>query len=297
MIDIRLKVFYQVATHLSFTKASQALFISQPAISKHIQELEKEYNVRLFERLGSHIQLTKAGRLMLDHAHKILKDYQKLSNDMNALLQHPSGELRIGASTTISQYIVPELIAGFHRQFPHIRITMLSGNSRKIEAALAHDKIDIGMVEGSIRQPQFKYTPFMDDELVGIVRHNHPFIQAESITLDALKTIPVVIREFGSGTLDVIQQALKQQGISLSDLNIEMHFGTTEGIKHYVEHSDSLGIVSIRSVNKDIYANIFRLIEIEGIDINRRLMLVEKQGENSEQARQFKQFITSGYKS
>ncbi|MCI7310195.1 MAG: LysR family transcriptional regulator [Prevotella sp.] len=297
MIDIRLKVFYQVATHLSFTKASQALFISQPAISKHIQELEKEYNVRLFERLGSHIQLTKAGRLMLDHAHKILKDYQKLSNDMNALLQHPSGELRIGASTTISQYIVPELIAGFHRQFPHIRITMLSGNSRKIEAALAHDKIDIGMVEGSIRQPQFKYTPFMDDELVGIVRHNHPFIQAESITLDALKTTPVVIREFGSGTLDVIQQALKQQGISLSDLNIEMHFGTTEGIKHYVEHSDSLGIVSIRSVNKDIYANIFRLIEIEGIDINRRLMLVEKQGENSEQARQFKQFITSGYKS
>ncbi|MDD7461319.1 MAG: LysR family transcriptional regulator [Prevotellaceae bacterium] len=297
MIDIRLKVFYQVATHLSFTKASQALFISQPAISKHIQELEKEYNVRLFERLGSHIQLTKAGRLMLDHAHKILKDYQKLSNDMNALLQHPSGELRIGASTTISQYIVPELIAGFHRQFPHIRITMLSGNSRKIEAALAHDKIDMGMVEGSIRQPQFKYTPFMDDELVGIVRHNHPFIQAESITLDALKTTPVVIREFGSGTLDVIQQALKQQGISLSDLNIEMHFGTTEGIKHYVEHSDSLGIVSIRSVNKDIYANIFRLIEIEGIDINRRLMLVEKQGENSEQARQFKQFITSGYKS
>lgn len=297
MIDIRLKVFYQVATHLSFTKASQALFISQPAISKHIQELEKEYNVRLFERLGSHIQLTKAGRLMLDHAHKILKDYQKLSNDMNALLQHPSGELRIGASTTISQYIVPELIAGFHRQFPHIRITMLSGNSRKIETALAHDKIDMGMVEGSIRQPQFKYTPFMDDELVGIVRHNHPFIQAESITLDALKTTPVVIREFGSGTLDVIQQALKQQGISLSDLNIEMHFGTTEGIKHYVEHSDSLGIVSIRSVNKDIYANIFRLIEIEGIDINRRLMLVEKQGENSEQARQFKQFITSGYKS
>lgn len=297
MIDIRLKVFYQVATHLSFTKASQALFISQPAISKHIQELEKEYNVRLFERLGSHIQLTKAGQLMLDHAHKILKDYQKLNNDMNALLQHPSGELRIGASTTISQYIVPELIAGFHRQYPHIRITMLSGNSRKIEAALAHDKIDIGMVEGSIRQPQLKYTPFMDDELVGIVRHNHPFIQKESITLDALKTTPIVIREFGSGTLDVIQQALKRQGISLSDLNIEMHFGTTEGIKHYVEHSDSLGIVSIRSVNKDIYANIFRLIEIEGIDINRRLMLVEKQGENSEQARLFKQFITSGYKS
>lgn len=296
MIDIRLKVFQSVARNLSFTKASQELFISQPAISKHVQELEKEYNVRLFERLGNKIQLTKAGQLLLDHANKILKNYQKLNYDMNALQQYTTGELRIGASTTISQYVVPEMIAAFHRQFPDVRISMLSGNSREIEDALSSDIIDIGMVEGVIRQPQLKYTSFMDDELVAIVRSDNTQLTKESISLAELKSIPIVIREFGSGTLDVIQQALKRQGISLSDLDIEMNFGTTEGIKHYVEKSDALGIVSIRSVNKEIYSNIFRIVEIDGMSINRKLSLVEKQGETSEIAKSFKRFITAGYK-
>ena len=296
MIDIRLKVFQSVARNLSFTKASQELFISQPAISKHVQELEKEYNVRLFERLGNKIQLTKAGQLLLDHANNILKNYQKLNYDMNALQQNTTGELRIGASTTISQYVVPEMIAAFHRQFPDVRISMLSGNSREIEYALSSDRIDIGMVEGVIRQPQLKYTSFMDDELVAIVRSDNTQLTKESISLAELKSIPIVIREFGSGTLDVIQQALKRQGISLSDLDIEMNFGTTEGIKHYVEKSDALGIVSIRSVNKEIYSNIFRIVEIDGMSINRKLSLVEKQGETSEIAKSFKRFITAGYK-
>lgn len=285
-----------MARNLSFTKASQELFISQPAISKHVQELEKEYNVRLFERLGNKIQLTKAGQLLLDHANKILKNYQKLNYDMNALQQYTTGELRIGASTTISQYVVPEMIAAFHRQFPDVRISMLSGNSREIEDALSSDIIDIGMVEGVIRQPQLKYTSFMDDELVAIVRSDNTQLTKESISLAELKSIPIVIREFGSGTLDVIQQALKRQGISLSDLDIEMNFGTTEGIKHYVEKSDALGIVSIRSVNKEIYSNIFRIVEIDGMSINRKLSLVEKQGETSEIAKSFKRFITAGYK-
>lgn len=285
-----------MARNLSFTKASQELFISQPAISKHVQELEKEYNVRLFERLGNKIQLTKAGQLLLDHANKILKNYQKLNYDMNALQQNTTGELRIGASTTISQYVVPEMIAAFHRQFPDVRISMLSGNSREIEDALSSDIIDIGMVEGVIRQPQLKYTSFMDDELVAIVRSDNTQLTKESISLAELKSIPIVLREFGSGTLDVIQQALKRQGISLSDLDIEMNFGTTEGIKHYVEKSDALGIVSIRSVNKEIYSNIFRIVEIDGMSINRKLSLVEKQGETSEIAKSFKRFITAGYK-
>ena len=215
---------------------------------------------------------------------------------MNALQQNTTGELRIGASTTISQYVVPEMIAAFHRQFPDVRISMLSGNSREIEDALSSDIIDIGMVEGVIRQPQLKYTSFMDDELVAIVRSDNTQLTKESISLAELKSIPIVIREFGSGTLDVIQQALKRQGISLSDLDIEMNFGTTEGIKHYVEKSDALGIVSIRSVNKEIYSNIFRIVEIDGMSINRKLSLVEKQGETSEIAKSFKRFITAGYK-
>ena len=136
MIDTRLKVFRSVATLLSFTKAANELFISQPAISKHIQELEKEYGVQLFDRIGNRIQLTRAGQLMLDHACKIIDAYQNLDFDMKKLTEKSGGELRIGASTTISQYVLPELIAEFRKLYPDIRITLLSGNSHEIEDAL-----------------------------------------------------------------------------------------------------------------------------------------------------------------
>lgn len=150
MIDTRLKVFRSVATLLSFTKAANELFISQPAISKHIQELEKEYGVQLFDRIGNRIQLTRAGQLMLDHACKIIDAYQNLDFDMKKLTEKSGGELRIGASTTISQYVLPELIAEFRKHYPDIRLTLLSGNSHEIEDALAAGRIDLGMVEGII---------------------------------------------------------------------------------------------------------------------------------------------------
>jgi len=297
MIDIRLKVFRSVAMNLSFTKASQELFVSQPAISKHIQELEREYGVSLFDRLGNRIQLTEAGQLLLEHANRIIRDYERLDYDMNALSQNSSGVLRVGASTTISQYVMPEMIADFHKQNPGIRITMLSGNSREVESALAEGRIDIGMVEGIVRQPQYKYTPFMDDELVAIVSTKSRLPIGESITLDDLRRVPIVIREFGSGSLDVIQQNLERRGMALSDLQVEMNFGTTEGIKHYVEHADCIGIVSIRSVNKEIYANVFRIVDIEDLKMERQLVFVEKRGESSRLLRKFKNAITKGYRS
>ena len=296
MIDIRLKVFRSVAVNLSFTKASQELFISQPAISKHIQELEKEYNTRLFDRMGNRIQITRAGQLLLDHANKILGDYQKLDYDMNAMQMKTCGELRIGASTTISQYVMPEIIADFRKRYPQIRITMLSGNSREVEDALISGRVDIGMVEGSIRLPQLKYTVFMDDELVPIVSTKGALADREEVSLDELKNIPVVLREHGSGTLDVIQQALHRCNINLSDLNVEMNFGTTEGIKHYVEHTDCMGIISVRSVNKELYANVFRVVDIRGLRIDRKLAFVEKRGEITGLHKALKDFITQSYR-
>lgn len=297
MIDIRLKVFRSVAINRSFTKASQELFISQPAISKHIQELEKEYNVRLFDRMGTHIQLTTAGEKLLTHANKILKDYQRLDVEMNALRQQATGELRIGASTTIAQYVLPEQIAAFRKRFPDVRISLLSGNSREVEAALISGRIDLGMVEGYFHQPQLKYTPFMDDELVAIVSKTGRYSELETISLEELKQVPIVLREFGSGSLDIMQQALEKGNIRLSDLNIEINLGSTEGIKHYVEHSDCMGIVSIRSVNKEIFGDVFRVVDIEDLKIERTFAFVEKRGEAMEPYEMFKRFITSGYKS
>jgi DNA-binding transcriptional LysR family regulator len=295
MIDIRLKVFRSVATNLSFTKASQELFISQPAISKHIQELECEFNTRLFDRLGNKIQLTSAGKLLLDHSIRIMKDYQKLDFDMNAMQQQYRGELRIGASTTISQYVMPKILAAFLKTYPQIKVTMTSGNTRDIESALSSNRIDIGMVEGISHQPHLKYVPFMQDELVAIVRKENPLADNEEISVEELRTIPIVLRELGSGTLDVIEKFLHQHGCNISDLNIAMHFGSTEGIKNFVEHSDSLGIVSMRSVDKDLQSGRFSLVEIENMKMERNFMFVEKHGETSGMVNILKTFITKGY--
>ena len=124
MSDFRLRVFSCVAKNLSFTKASQELFISQPAITKHIQELETMYQTRLFERMGNKISLTDAGRLLLEHCEKILEEYGRLEYEMNLLRNEHIGKLRLGASTTIAQYVLPPLLARFIEKFPQVSLSL-----------------------------------------------------------------------------------------------------------------------------------------------------------------------------
>ena len=140
-MDFRLKVFHSVATNLSFTKASKELFISQPAISKHIHELEVQYKTPLFDRVGSHIGLTHAGELLLSHTKQLLAAYRQMDFEMNLLTDNFAGELRLGASTTISQYVLPPVLASFIKKFPEIKVSLLNGNSRDIEQALREGKI------------------------------------------------------------------------------------------------------------------------------------------------------------
>ena len=296
MIDIRLKVFISVAHNLSFTKASQELFISQPAISKHIKELESEYNTCLFERMGTHIQLTKAGKILLDNAEIIIQQYKKMNFDMNNIQKKYGGSLRVGASTTIAQYILPEMLAKFMQLYPDININTISDNSRNIEQLLKDGRIDVGMVEGISRQPELKYTNIMKDELVAIVRKGSKMSELDEIDLDTFKSIPIVIREHGSGSLQVIENYLHQNNLRLSDLNIVMSFGTTEGIKHFVEHTETMGIISIMAVSHELMENRFKIIELKGLKMMRDFAYIEKRGESIGLQKIFRHFITDSYK-
>lgn len=278
--DFRLKVFSCVARNLSFTKASQELYISQPAITKHIHELETVYNTRLFERLGNKIQLTDSGKLLLEHCDKILDDYGKLEYEMNLLKNRFVGELRVGASTTISQYVLPPLLASFVDRFPDITLNLISGNSTTIEKELQGHSIDIAIVEGNIKQPALKYTNFMDDELVLITRVGGKWKNLEEISVDKLKDIPLVLREIGSGTLDVIVNVLSNYNIRLSDLNIVMHLGSTESIKLYIENSDCMSIVSVRSIRRELNQERFRIVDIRDCVFNRNFNFVRLHGDD-----------------
>jgi DNA-binding transcriptional LysR family regulator len=293
MSDFRLKVFQSVARHLSFTKASQELFVSQPAITKHIHELEAAYGSPLFERKGSRISLTDAGRLLLKHCEQILDEYNKLEFEMNLLHDDFVGELRLGASTTIAQYVLPPVLARFIKRYPHVKISLLNGNSREVEKALQEHRIDLGLVEGVSRLPNLKYTTFLQDELVAVVPSNSKLAKQEEIKPKQLLQIPMVLREYGSGTLDVIEQSLSKYHIRLSDLHILMYLGSTESIKLFLLNADCMGIVSIRSIQEELKAGKLQVIEIEGMRMMRELDFVQLQGAEGGLARLFMQFAQS----
>ena len=220
MEDFRLKTFFSVANNLSFTKASQELFISQPAITRQIAKLESEYGVKFFERLGRKLKLTAAGEIFFEKTSKILKDYEDLDYTMHLLTKDQVGKLRLGASTTIAQYVLPKVLASFKHFYPKVGITMLSGNSRTIEDALKSDLLDVGFVEGIHQTQGLQYTPFLEDELKVITNNS---FKAQSLTLKDFIGSPLVLRERGSGTLEVIEEALltKQVDFMPEDFTVD----------------------------------------------------------------------------
>ena len=266
-MDFRLKVFHSVATNLSFTKASKELFISQPAISKHIHELEVQYKTPLFDRVGSHIGLTHAA-------------YRQMDFEMNLLTDNFAGELRLGASTTISQYVLPPVLASFIKKFPEIKVSLLNGNSRDIEQVLREGKITLGLVEGTAHQSTLHYTPFMRDELVVVAHTGSSLAAYDEISLEQLRTLPLVLRENGSGTLDVVEAALAEHQVKLSQLNVVLQMGSTESIKLFLENSEVLGIVSIRAVTRELMSGRLKVIEVEGFRAERMFTFAEPQGQN-----------------
>ena len=293
-MDFRLNVFVEVARHLSFTKAARELFISQPAITKHIQELENIYKVQLFNRIGGKISLTPQGEIFLKHANEILAQYKLLANEMELVTEQFSGELKIGASTTIAQYLIAPLLADFIVRFPQVKVSLFTGNSEQIEDDLDNKKIDIGLVEGSRRSNHLKYSPLAKDELVLVTSSQNPI--GESVAVTDIATLPLVLREVGSGTLEVIEKALLENGIKLSDLNILLHIGTTEGIKNFLKTSkNSYAIVSIISVLEELKNNDLKIVDIVGMEMLREFVFVTMQGGQNTRLERFMSFAAKWY--
>lgn len=290
-MDFRLKVFYSVAANLSFTKASKELYISQPAISKHIHELEVQYKTPLFDRTGNRIVLTRAGELLLSHTITLLTAYRQLNFEMNLLTDNICGELRLGASTTIAQYVLPPILSTIIGKFPDIRISLMNGNSRDIEKALCEGKITLGLVEGNTRQSSLRYLPFMKDELVVVTHTRSKLARYDELTLKELCTLPLVLRENGSGTLAVLESSLAEHQIKLSQLNVLMQLGSTEGIKLFLENSDALAIVSVRAVTRELTSGALKVIDVTDFLAERMFSFVQLQGQSGGLEEKFMRYI------
>lgn len=296
MLDFRLQVFYTVAKRLNFTKASAELYISQPAVTKHIKELEAAYKTTLFERSGNKkIVLTPSGEILLQYADQLLNIYRELDFDMNQLLKQHKGILRLGASTTVAQYVIPPVLAMFHKKFKDIQVQLTTGNTEEIEHALLNKEIEAGIIEGISRNPQIKYETYLQDELVLVSAGNNTAIKKDALKPDELKNYPLLMREPGSGTLEVIAHALKPYQIKLADLQIEMQLGSTESIKSYLLHSNCLAFISIHAILKELKNNECRIIDIKGLAIERPFHFIQLHGQPSSLAELFTRF-TRNYK-
>lgn len=277
-MDFRLKVFFTVANRLSFTKAAAELFITQPAISKHIQELEEEYKIKLFERNGSKIALTNAGNVLLNHTKKIFEIYREIDFDMSIFINERKGLLRLGASTTISQYIIPPLLARFHQKLESVKVSLLNGNTEQIENALLNKEIEIGIVEGQSKNQSIKYTQFIKDELVLVCHANHSLVKKMHISPSDFKSLHFVVREQGSGTLEVIEYALKPFHIKIEDLQVEMQLGSTESIKSYLLNSDCVAFMSVHAIANELKNKELIIIDVNDLVIERYFYIITLQG-------------------
>jgi len=278
MFDFRLKVFHTVARRLNFTKAAEELLISQPAVTKHIKELESQFNLALFDRRGNKVVLTPAGEVLLKHTENIQEIYRQIEFDLNQFNEAFKGVLHVGSSTSITQYILPPLLARFHSIHQDVKVELLSGNSEQIELALLNKNIELGVVEGKSKRREIHYTPFLKDEIVLVCSSKNPLSSKDEIRPENLKDVPLLLREPGSGTLEVIADALKQKGIKLADLKVEMQLGSTEAIKSYLQHSDCMAFVSLHAIYKELKSDVLKIIEIKKLPIHRQFYFITPQG-------------------
>ncbi|HWB91363.1 MAG TPA: LysR family transcriptional regulator, partial [Puia sp.] len=251
IFDFRLQVFHTVARRLNFTKAARELFITQPAVTRHIHELEQHFKVKLFERHGTRIRLAPAGKRLLQHTEALLAVYRNLEFDMSTLTQGHKGRLILGGSMTTAPYVIPPILADFHGRYPDVQVSLITGNTQQIEAALEREEIDLGIVEGHSRNPSIRYTEFMKDEIVLVSNPAHPLARRSSIRPEELLRIPLLLREPGSGTLEVMAHALKAVGIKLSQLQKEMQLNSTEVIKSYLLRAPCMAFLSVHAVLKE----------------------------------------------
>ncbi len=275
--NFRLIVFRAVAHHLSFSRAAEELLLTQPAVTQQIKALEEEFGVPLFHRGGGRISLTPGGSALLPFTEQIKTlSEQAVAAVANAFGQH-AGELSLGASQTIAQYLLPTFIAGFLKINPQVRITARSGNTDQMLGALVSGDIQLALLEGPAQRNDVHLEPFMEDRMVLVVPASHEWAE-QIISLDDLRSQPLLTREFGSGSRRIVEQALATAGLKPKDLHIRMELDSTEGLLNAVEAGLGITFVSRWAVRNQLALGSLKLARIAGLKLSRSFSLAYPTG-------------------
>ena len=251
MADRRLQVFHAVAKRSSFTKAAETLFMTQPAVTFQIKQLEEHFNTRLFDRGHGRISLTAAGEVVLDYAERILALSAELDTRISELTGEIQGLLLIGASMTIAEFMLPRVLGEFKVAYPGVKARLTVANSETIEHGVAAHSLDIGLIEAPSRLPSLSTEDCCEDELQVVCSPAHPLAKSKTLTAKQLLPHAYISREPGSGTREVTDGYFRQAGIAPEDVNTVMEMGSPDAIKGVVETGLGFAIMSKVIVAKE----------------------------------------------
>lgn len=289
----KLHIFKSVAHYASFTKAAERLFISQPAVSKTIRNLEETYKTTFFIRKRNSIVLTDEGKVFLTYVNRILCVHAEIDNHFLSVKNVEPSHIKFGVSTTVANYVIPQVIANFRTQFPKTSFDIKSGNSESIETLILNQALDFGITEGKDSHPQLQFHKFVKDEIVLVTNINNKRFKSDVVDKKTLNELPFVMRELGSGTRDIIQSVLKKHQIP--SLKAVVTLSSTEAIKHYLYYSDNVAFISIHAVSEDLLANKLKIIDVKGLAIERWFYFVSRTGYQSVLMDQFEKFSKNNY--
>lgn len=274
--DHKLKIFCTVAETKSFSKTSEIIHLTQPAVSLQIQALEEMYETKLFDRSGSSINLTPAGDILYKYAKDILSLYSEVEKEIGKITGLIKGSVKIGAGTTVGNYIIPSVVVDFKRAHPKIKIHVLIGNTKRIMDLLTSGVIDLGVIGEVSVKNKMTVEPLISDELAIIVPPAHSWAKRKTVSILDITKEPFIFREEGSGTRQLIENYLATHGVITSDLHIASVFGSTGSIKEAVERGMGISIVSKWAVRKEVKCGSLRFIVPREGRILREFSLVKQ---------------------
>ncbi|MBI3636991.1 MAG: LysR family transcriptional regulator [Candidatus Rokubacteria bacterium] len=290
----RLEVFAKVAELGSFSRAADALFLTQPTVSEHIRALEDEVGLPLLDRLGRGARPTPAGQLLLAYVLRILRLSAEARQALEQFQGRMSGHLVAGGSTIPGEYVLPELVGKFKAKYPDISITLLIGSSRQVSEWVAEGRVELGVVGAPPAVRGLDARVLMPDELVVVVGADHAWASRAAVRLADLHHEPLIVRERGSGSREALERTLQDAGTTLAAFRVVGEMGSTQAIKQAVRAGVGVSLISKRAVIDECRANLLRCVEVEDAQFARSFYLItQRDRTRSPLAQAFLEFIES----
>nr|WP_254122153.1 LysR family transcriptional regulator [Bacillus paralicheniformis] len=266
-----MKTFVTLAEVKNFTKTAELLLMSQPSVSMHIKNLEKEFQTKLFERSPKYLKITPTGEILYDRAKQMITIYEQTRQDILDHHNSIKGELKIGASFTIGEYILPSLLFDLQKEYPELELKAVIGNTEEIVQSVRLYKVDIGLIEGQTNEKELSVHAFMQDELFITASSNHPLAAKQDVTMADLQNQTWVTREVGSGTREYLNHVIRSNGLKVKSF---LTISSNQGIKETLMTGIGLSLLSESVIERDVQHGNLSVLRLKNQTFTRTLSYI-----------------------